>query len=47
MAESCHGWFHTYNFGSRAAADYIASDQHEDLANVLKQAVMRDQCRIK
>jgi hypothetical protein len=47
---SCHGWFKTYNFGSkqavierwkaaiRAGADYIASDQYEDLAETLRQA---------
>ncbi len=41
---SCHGWFHSYNFGSlpaaqqrwdaaiRAGVDYIASDQYELLA---------------
>jgi hypothetical protein len=47
--ESCRGIFHLYNFGSRAVverrwiaaahagADYIASDQYEDLAQVLRQ----------
>jgi hypothetical protein len=45
---SCHGWFKSYNFGSkeavierwnaarRAGADYIASDQYEDLAQALR-----------
>ena len=45
---SCHGWFRTYNFASkeavverwkaalRAGADYIASDQYEELAEVLR-----------
>ena len=45
---SCFGWFRTYNFGSLAAAqqrwraaaqagvDYIASDQYEQLAELLK-----------
>jgi hypothetical protein len=45
--ESSHGWFHSYNFGSLAAArvrwqaaihagvDFIASDQYEDLAREL------------
>jgi hypothetical protein len=45
---SCHGWFRSYNFGSLAAAqerwraaqragvDYIASDQYEALAILLK-----------
>jgi hypothetical protein len=45
--ESCHGIFHVYNFGSRAAVekrwraaaqagvDYIATDQYEDLARLL------------
>lgn len=47
---SCHGWFHSYNFGSksaaqirwdaasRAGADYIASDQYEELAAFLRAA---------
>ncbi len=46
--ESCRGIFHLYNFGSRevaelrwraaakAGVDYIASDQYEDLAQLLK-----------
>jgi glycerophosphoryl diester phosphodiesterase len=46
--ESCRGIFHLYNFGSReaveirwkaaaqAGVDYIASDQYEDLARVLR-----------
>lgn len=46
--ESCRGLFHGYNFGSRAAVeqrwraaakagvDYIASDQYEELGQVLK-----------
>jgi hypothetical protein len=45
---SCHGWFHTYNFGSLEAArkrwraaiaahvDYLASDQYELLANEVR-----------
>jgi hypothetical protein len=45
---SCRGWFKSYNFGSkeavierwkaarRAGADYIASDQYEDLAQALR-----------
>lgn len=45
---SCHGWFHTYNFGSLSAArqrwqaaiaagvDYIASDQYELLAGEIQ-----------
>ena len=45
---SCRGWFKTYNFGSkeaaverwkaarRAGADYIASDQYEELAVTLR-----------
>lgn len=45
---SCNGWFRSYNFGSkeavkkrwgaaaRAGADYIASDQYEDLGAYLK-----------
>lgn len=45
---SCHGWFRSYDFGSleaaqtrwsaamRAGADYIASDQYEDLAAYLR-----------
>ena len=45
---SCNGWFHTYNFGSKeavkkrwaaaakAGADYIASDQYEELGAYLK-----------
>lgn len=45
---SCNGWFGTYNFGSReavrerwqaaakAGADYIASDQYEELGKFLK-----------
>ena len=45
---SCNGWFRGYNFGSKdaakkrwaaaakAGADYIASDQYEDLAAYLK-----------
>src|SRR5256885_5472673 len=45
---SCHGWFHSYNFGSLSAAhqrwgaaqnarvDFIASDQYELLAAFLK-----------
>jgi hypothetical protein len=45
---SCRGWFRTYNFGSkeaaverwkaarRAGADYIASDQYEELAETLR-----------
>ena len=45
---SAHGWFKTYNFGSRGAVakrwnaairadvDYIASDQYEDLANAIR-----------
>ena len=47
---SCNGWFHSYNFGTLAAAqirwraakaagvDYIASDQYELLAQDLKRA---------
>jgi hypothetical protein len=47
--ESCRGIFHSYNFGSRGASetrwraaaragvDYIASDQYEDLAQILRQ----------
>ena len=47
--ESCRGIFHVYNFGSRAAVeqrwhaaaragvDYIATDQYEDLAQLLRQ----------
>ena len=47
---SCNGWFHSYNFGSLEAArirwraalaagvDYIASDQYELLAPVLKKS---------
>ena len=47
--ESCRGIFHGYNFGSQATvekrwraaeqagADYIATDQYEDLARELKQ----------
>jgi hypothetical protein len=46
--ESCNGWFRSYNFGSLAAAeqrwraaqkagvDYIASDQYERLAHMLR-----------
>lgn len=46
--ESCRGIFHLYNFGSQAAvekrwraaaqagADYIATDQYEDLAKLLR-----------
>jgi hypothetical protein len=46
--ESCRGLFHGYNFGSRVAAeqrwhaaakagvDYIASDQYEELGQILK-----------
>jgi hypothetical protein len=46
---SCHGWFRTYNFGSKqavvkrwkgaraAGVDYIATDQYEDLAEVLRE----------
>jgi hypothetical protein len=46
--ESCNGWFHSYNFGSLAAAeqrwraaqaagvDYIASDQYEQLGAFLR-----------
>jgi glycerophosphoryl diester phosphodiesterase len=46
--ESCRGIFHLYNFGSRAAVeqrwhaaaragvDYIATDQYEDLARLLR-----------
>ena len=46
--ESCNGWFRSYNFGSLAAArerwraaqkagvDYIASDQYELLAELLR-----------
>jgi hypothetical protein len=45
---SCHGWFSTYNFGSKdavetrwaaavkAGVDYLASDQYEDLGRFLK-----------
>jgi hypothetical protein len=45
---SCNGWFHSYNFGSLAAADerwraarqagvdYLASDQYEQVAAFLK-----------
>jgi len=45
---SCYGWFRGYNFGSKeavrrrwaaaakAGADYIASDQYEELAAYLK-----------
>jgi hypothetical protein len=45
---SCHGWFRSYNFGSReavelrwraainAGVDYIATDQYEDLAGLLR-----------
>jgi hypothetical protein len=45
---SCHGWFHSYNFGSLEAAkrrwraaqadgvDYLASDQYEQLAESLR-----------
>ena len=45
---SCRGWFKTYNFGSReaaverwkaarrAGADYIATDQYEELAETLR-----------
>ena len=45
---SCNGWFASYNFGSReavrkrwvaatkAGADYIATDQYEDLGILLK-----------
>jgi len=45
---SCNGWFHNYNFGSKqavmtrwaaaakAGADYIASDQYEQLGAYLK-----------
>jgi hypothetical protein len=45
---SCNGWFHSYNFGSLAAAeerwraarqagvDYLASDQYEQVATFLK-----------
>jgi len=45
---SCNGWFKTYNFGSKeavrkrwsaaakAGADYIASDQYEELGAFLK-----------
>jgi hypothetical protein len=45
---SCNGWFSTYNFGSReavrerweaaarAGADYIATDQYEELSELLK-----------
>jgi hypothetical protein len=45
---SCNGWFSSYNFGSReavrkrweaaarAGADYIATDQYEDLGKLLK-----------
>ena len=48
---SCHGWFRSYNFGSRAAVelrwraaatagvDYIATDQYEELADFLRQPV--------
>jgi hypothetical protein len=47
---SAHGWFKTYNFGSReaasqrwnaairAGADYIASDQYEDLAEAIRKS---------
>ena len=47
---SCHGWFHSYNFGNLAAAqerwraavaagaDYIASDQYELLADQIREA---------
>ncbi|WP_109486518.1 hypothetical protein [Occallatibacter savannae] len=47
---SCHGWFHTYNFGDLAAArkrwqaaiavgvDYIASDQYELLGAEIQQS---------
>jgi hypothetical protein len=47
---SCHGWFHTYNFGDisavrkrwqaaiAAGVDYIASDQYELLAEEIRQA---------
>lgn len=46
---SCHGWFHSYNFGSlsaaevrwhaaiRAGVDYLASDQYELLARQIGQ----------
>jgi hypothetical protein len=46
--ESCNGWFHSYNFGTLAAAqerwraarkagvDYIASDQYEQLGTFLR-----------
>ncbi|HEX4379794.1 MAG TPA: hypothetical protein VH022_07170 [Candidatus Acidoferrum sp.] len=46
--ESCRGLFHGYNFGSRAVVeqrwraaakagvDYIASDQYEELGQMLK-----------
>ena len=46
---SCHGWFHSYNFGDISAArkrwraaiaagvDYIASDQYELLAGEIRQ----------
>ena len=48
--ESCRGIFHTYNFGSRdavekrwraaaeAGADYIATDQYEELAKILRKS---------
>lgn len=47
---SAHGWFKTYDFGSReaaserwsaairAGADYIASDQYEDLAEAIRKS---------
>ena len=47
---SCHGWFHSYNFGNLAAAqerwraaveagaDYIASDQYELLADQIRKS---------
>ena len=50
---SCFGWFRSYNFGSRRAAekrwraaaqagvDYIASDQYEQLAELLKNKAQR------
>lgn len=51
--ESCNGWFHSYNFGSLAAAearwraaqhagvDYIASDQYEALGALLRSLEIR------
>ena len=56
---SCHGWFHSYNFGNLPAArerwqaaidagvDYIASDQYELLANKIHSSARAHHGRFK